>query len=84
MQLVSKKNFIITLAAILVIAMGMMAIVMTIQQLKTAPSAYDASIEKMETQSTSDNLNDIEKDLNETDFSDLDKELDDIEKELES
>ncbi len=39
-------------------------------------------ITKLQTQSNSDKVEDIEKDLNETDLNNLDKELQDIESEL--
>ncbi|KKQ98782.1 MAG: hypothetical protein UT24_C0001G0063 [Candidatus Woesebacteria bacterium GW2011_GWB1_39_12] len=83
MQLVSRKNFLIFLAAILVVALAYMA--MTLARQRSTPSSstsYQKEITNMESQSDSDRVGDIEKDLNETDLSDVDKELQDIDKEL--
>ncbi|KKQ52737.1 hypothetical protein A2865_04190 [Candidatus Woesebacteria bacterium RIFCSPHIGHO2_01_FULL_39_17] len=84
MQLVSRKNFLIFLAAILVVALGFMALTLAKQQKLPTTNTYQREITKMQSQSDSDRVNDIENDLNETDFSDVDKELQDIDKELNS
>jgi hypothetical protein len=63
---------------------------LTQSQVKTPPvtptptptEAVDQSTQALESQGTSDDLGDIEADLNATDFTDLDKELSDIENEL--
>ena len=44
----------------------------------------DTTTQKLESQSESDNVSDIQKDLNDTDFSDLDSELTQIDKELQN
>ena len=43
---------------------------------------FEKAIDKIETQSTSDELDSIENDLEMTDFSDIDRDLEAIEKEL--
>jgi hypothetical protein len=48
------------------------------------PKSYDTEINKIQTQSTSDDVNAIEKDLLDTDFDNLDAEIQEIEKELDS
>lgn len=82
MQLTSNKNFLIILAAVLVVAMGIMALSLykrpTEQQ-----TAFESQIQEIETQSESDDIEEIEQDLMETDFNDIDKELQDIDRELE-
>lgn len=86
MQLVSRKNFIIFLSAILVVGFAYMALTLTQQSLKTKRtlSVAEKEILQIKEQSTSDELEDIEKDLIETDLIDIDKELQDIERELEA
>jgi hypothetical protein len=86
MQLVSRKNFILFLAAILVAGFAYMALTLAQQSFKTKSTLTMAEkeIQQIKEQSTSDELEDIEKDLLETDLIDIDKELQDIEKELEA
>jgi len=85
MQLVSRKNFLLALAALLVVALGFMALTLSGQFKKPKQkSVYDTEIQKIESQSTSDDINSIEKDLKDTDFENLDRELQDIDKELEA
>ncbi len=81
MQLVSRKNFIILLAAILIVGLGFFAINTSKKGVKL-PSESDKEIKQIQTQSKSDNLEDIEKDLQNTDLNNIDKELSDIEKEI--
>jgi Na+-transporting methylmalonyl-CoA/oxaloacetate decarboxylase beta subunit len=85
MQLVSRKNFLIFLAAILVVAFGYMALTLS-RPSKTQKALTEAEreIQQIQKQSNSDELEEIEKDLNNTDFIDIDKELQDIENELEA
>ena len=86
MQLVSRKNFIIFLAAILVVGFAYMALTLAQQSFKTKRTltVAEKEIQQINEQSTSDELEDIEKDLLETDLIDIDKELQDIERELEA
>ena len=80
MQLVSRKNFMIFLATILVFAMGLMAL--TISKRPPKVSQEDLEIKQIKTQSTSDNIESIEKDINDTDFSGIEDDLNDIEAEM--
>ena len=48
------------------------------------PSGTESQINKLESQSTSDEIGDIEKDLNATSLDGLNNELSDIEKELQN
>lgn len=85
MQLVSRKNFIIFLAAILVVAFGFMALTLSRSyKVKKTLTEPEKEIQQIQNQSKSDDLNDIEKDLNETELIDIDKELQDIDTELEA
>lgn len=87
MQLVSKRNFIILLSAILVIALAIMALYMTSKpqkETKKVLTEKEKEIQQIETQSNSDEVEDIEEDLNNTDLIDIDKELQDIENEIEA
>ena len=62
MQLVSRKNFLITLAAVMVVAMGIMALSL-IQKRKAPKSDFDKQIEQVQTQSESTDIESLEKDL---------------------
>lgn len=85
MQLVTRKNFMIFLAAVLVVALGFMALTLTRQSRVKMPLTEDEKeIQEIQTQSKSDDVSEIEKDLNNTDLMDLDKELPDIENEFDA
>lgn len=77
----NKKNTILTLA-LTVVFFGVIAYLLTTGGLSL--SSFDREINKIKTQSSSDEIEAIEKDLQETDLSDIDKELGDIERELEA
>lgn len=79
MQFVAKRNTIILLAS-LVIVMSVSLIL--IQKSLNKPKSYDSDIVKLQSQSTSDDIDMIEKDLLDTDLDNLDSELQEIEKEL--
>lgn len=81
MQLVSKKNFLIFLAAVLVVGLGFMAISLS-GRYEPQTATVDPEIQKVETQSSSDDVNSIEKDLDDTDYSGIDKDLQDVQNEL--
>ena len=70
----------IFLATILVFAMGLMAL--TISKRPPKVSQEDLEIKQIKTQSTSDNIESIEKDINDTDFSGIEDDLNDIEAEM--
>ena len=73
------------LAAVLVIALGYMALTLINQRKQKAlsqMSPYELQLTQIQTQSESDNLNDIDKDLKETDLTNVDSELQDIDREL--
>ena len=80
MKLISKKNFLIILAAALVVAFGIMALSLANRSKKAF--SYETEIKSIQKQSDSDSVEAIEKDLDKTDLSDIDKELQDIDKEL--
>lgn len=86
MEIVSKKNFLILLSAILIVALPIMAMTLSKRQTKqpVPKDNYEQEIRSIQSQSTSDNLVEIERDLSNTDFSQIDKELQDIENELNS
>jgi len=77
-----RKNFMLTIAAILVIAMGYMAL-KTFRKPAPQPAiTLEQQLQKLETQSNSDSIDSIEKDLQDTELNNLDKELEDIDSEL--
>ena len=61
MQLVNKKDFLIFLAAVLVVALGVMAVVSSRKFLNK--DNYDMELQQIESQSESDDIDVIEKDL---------------------
>lgn len=77
-----SKNliFFTVISIILVTVVGVGAMVYSGKIQSKIP--YEKTIQKIERQSTSDELVDIESDLNQTDLVELDKELSSIEKEL--
>lgn len=87
MKIKIDKNTLIILAALLIVLV--LAVVILVKQgyklplLPSTENQFETEIQKLETQSSSNEVGDIEKDLNSTDFKDLDKELEDIEKELD-
>lgn len=81
MELVSKKNFLLFLAALLVVALGYMAVSLSRRPATPAVQA-DPEVRKIETQSTSDDVNSIEKDLQDTDYTGIEKDLQNLDKEL--
>ena len=83
MQLVPRKYFLLFLAATLVVALGYMALTLSRRTEKKAVlSEGDKEIQQIQTQTEGDDVDDIERDLNKTDVVDVDKELQDVEKEL--
>ncbi len=83
MRIVSNKNHIALLAGVLIVAMVIMALVMRRTNVIVF-QPYEVEIQQLEEQSTSDEINSIEEDLLNTDLSDLDRELQEIDQELES
>lgn len=78
----TEKKFLFILAAILVVAMGFMAITLGSKSEKT-DTGIEEELTEINKQSQSDEISAIESDLNGTDLSNIDKELQDIENELE-
>lgn len=86
MQIVSRKNFLLLLAALCVVLLGYMALNLAQQRSRkhTPLTETDKEIQQIQSQSSSDEIEDIEKDLIDTDLIDIDRELQDIEDELEA
>lgn len=82
MQLVSKRNFMILLAAILVVALGYMA--MSLSKRDTGPAPTPMPVYEGEPMSESDEVEEIEADLENTDLDSLDKDINDLDKELQN
>lgn len=76
-----KNKLVISLLAILVIVLGLFAIIMSSKDV-AFPKKYERQITKVEQTSDSDDVESIEKDLDETDYDNLDAELVDIQAEL--
>ena len=81
MQLITTRNFMIALAAALVVGLGIMAI--SLSQRPAPKTTFESDIEELEMQSDSDDVDAIEQDLMQTDLSDVDQELQDIDRELD-
>lgn len=80
MNIGGKKNTIILLASLVIV---ISVALILIQNSLDAPKKYEADIQELQKQSTSDEVDVIEKDLLNTNLDNLDTELQDIEKELE-
>lgn len=78
--MMNSKNLLLTLAAILVVGLAIMAYV-TYNMPQVESDVQTATLMK---QSKSDDTDSIEKDLDDTELDDMDQELDDIDKELNS
>lgn len=76
---ITKNNFILILAAAVIVLIGIFAYF-----INSSGSSFKQEIEKLNTQSSSNEVGSIEQDILDTDLSDLDKELSDIEKEIEA
>lgn len=79
----TKRNYLIILAGALVVAMGIMALTLNNNRIKSNNS-IETEVTNIESQSKSDEVGDIEKDLMDTDLNDVDKELQNMEMELDS
>jgi len=76
---IDNKNFLLILAAAAIIFLSI-----TAYYLGNSDTAFKQEIVKLQNQSTSSEIDTIEEDLLDTDLSGLDKELSDIEKEIEA
>lgn len=77
---VSNKNTLIILASLVIV---ISVVLISLQLGMNKPESYDVEIQQIETQSASDDVNAIEKDLMDTDFDNIDAEIQEIEKELD-
>jgi hypothetical protein len=84
MELFDKKNSLIIFAGAMVVLTGFIAMSLIQKPSPAQPTQFDREIKQIETQSDSDEISAIEKDLMQTDLNNLDKELEDIENELEA
>ena len=85
MNLLSKKNFLLLLAGVLVIAFGLMSLYLNDQKAMREREALQTQQEAMQpAMSNSDSVSEIEKDLDNTDLESVDKELQDMEEEINS
>lgn len=84
MQIVSRKNTILLLAAILVVLFSLVIVSSRrrIDRVSTSSRQTPPFERQLETQSTSDEVEDIETDLRNTDLTAIDVELQTIENEL--
>ncbi len=79
-MIINAKNMLMVLAAILVVALGVIGYVYYSQGV--ALGTMDKVTTTLQTQSNSDETDSIEKDLNDTEIDSLDNDLDSIEKEI--
>jgi Na+-transporting NADH:ubiquinone oxidoreductase subunit NqrC len=78
-----KNKALVAVLSILIILTAIMAYVLSYSKIQNNDTQkYQAEIMKIENVSNSNEIIDIENDLEETNFEDIDKELVDIEKEL--
>lgn len=78
-----KNKLVISLLALLAIVLAVFIYVITTGNLQTNVS-YQKELQQAEKMSDSNEIEDIEKDINETDLGNIDAELDDIENELDA
>jgi len=73
------------LAAMLVVALGYMAVATSKRKMEEKQKAdtYSSDVQQIKTQSDNDDLDSIEKDLDNTDTSGVDQDLENIGKELD-
>lgn len=76
-----KNKLVISLLAILVVVLGLLAVLVSDKNM-ISPKKYEREMAKVETTSDSDDIDSIEKDLEETNLDNLDSELVDIQSEL--
>ena len=76
---IDNKNFLLILAAATIIFLSITAF-----YLGNSDTTFKQEIIKLQNQSTSSEIDTIEEDLLDTDLTGLDKELSDIEKEIEA
>jgi cell division protein FtsB len=81
MNLFSKRNFIVLLASILVVAFGLMSLYLTNKKAAQRQAQVQQQLDQPPL-STSNNVEEIQNDLNNTDMQNIDKELQDMEQEI--
>jgi len=87
MNLLSKRNFVLLLAGVLVVAFGFMSLYLNDKKAMKEKEAMQMQQTQEVMQpplSNSDNVEDIEKDLDDTELQDIDSELQDMEKEIDT
>jgi hypothetical protein len=82
-SLIPQKNTLLFLAAVAFILIFSVLQTMTITRKAPITPTFEQEIEMIETQSESDEISAIETDLSNTNLQDLDKEIQDIIRELE-
>ena len=88
MEIIPRKHTLFFLAALLVVLLGIMAYVQRQKNFASrisqfiAQSPFEREVNQIQEQSESDEVDAIEEDIEETDLSQVDKELKDIEREL--
>jgi len=84
MKIFSEKKTLILLAAIALIGMAIIALSPRMKTSVPQPKVeVDLQTQKLETQSESTEIQDIERDINQTDLNNLDMELQDIQREID-
>lgn len=81
MNIISKRNFLLLIASVLVVGFGIMSVVLFNK--RAAMKVPQFTIQNVDKPMTnSDNIDDIQKDFDNTDIKSVDKDLQDLEKEL--
>lgn len=78
-----KNKSIISLLAILVLVLGVFAYLLSTKSL-VSKDTFDKQVDSVESVSNSDDVEEIEKDLDDTEIEDIDSEMMQIEAELDS
>ena len=84
MEISTRKDTFLYFTLAMVVLMGTIALVLTKKPKVEFSTNFEKEIQELKSQSSSDEIYAIEKDIMETDLSEIDKELTSIEKELES
>lgn len=81
MEIVSRKNTILIISAVLVAFLSLF-LIMQFNKLNKTDESLPLTPQEIQKQSNSDEIKDIQKDLENTDLTNIDTELKDIESEL--
>lgn len=82
MNLIPKKYFLFVLAALLVVALGIMAVNAKRIHYEGTDKMYSKELNELQNQSESNDLDSVEVDLNSTDYSGIDSDIEMLDEEF--